>query len=108
MAMTVLASNLTNNIATSYPLLLFGTVPGPSSYATGGIALDFVTDFGSQVVPIAVFSYEQQATGTLTYDAKYDSTAKKLVIYDAGTTTEVSNTTDIDAFTFVVLGVSLT
>jgi len=106
MAMTVLASNITQNLGIVYPVLMVGTVPGPASYTAGGIALDFTADFGSQAEPIAVFAYEQQATSTLTHDAKFDSTADKLVVYDAGTTSESSG--NLSAFTFVVLAVSLT
>ena len=81
----------------------FGTIVGPSSYATGGFAADVATDFGLATEPDIVIVTVAQATSTRAYDAVWDSAAKKIVGYTAGTVTEIANTTDIDAYTFHVV-----
>lgn len=81
---------------------------GPASYASGGFAVDIKTDLGLQNDPSIVLAVQEINIGTTayTYDAVYDSTNKKLVLYSAGTTTEVSASTDVSGFTFKMFFVS--
>ena len=76
-----------------------GLLAGPASYATGGQAADFATDFGLTTEPDMVFCEVAQITSTRAYDCKWDSVAKKVIYYTAGTVTEAANTTDLSAQT---------
>lgn len=79
-----------------------GTIAGPASYATGGFAADIATDFGLSTEPDVVHVTVKQTNSTRTYEAVWDFTNKKIVAYNAGTTTEVTATTDLSGVTFMV------
>jgi len=80
-----------------------GSIVGPASYATGGFDADVATDFGLTTEPDCVVVSVKQTSSTRAYDGIWDATNKKIVAYTAGTTTEVSATTDISAVTFLLL-----
>ena len=79
-----------------------GTIAGPASYATGGFAADIATDFGLTTEPDVVHVSVKQTNSTRAYDGVWDFTNKKIVVYTAGTTTEVSAAVDLSAVTFLI------
>ena len=77
-----------------------GTFVGPASYTSGGEALDIATEEGLTNDPFDVQIEEAQANATRTYDCRYDYTNQKVVIYNAGTTSQSSG--DLSGATFKV------
>ena len=78
-----------------------GTIAGPASYATGGLAADVATDFSITAANIVSVN----VTNDKGYGCSWDSsTAKILAFYDSSATTgspqEVAATTDISTVTF--------
>lgn len=83
-----------------------GTIAGPASYVTAGFAADIASDFGLSSEPDCVVVSVKQVNATRTYEAIWDATNKKIVAYDAGTTTDVTATTDLSGVTFQVFWTS--
>ncbi len=106
MAITVLQNNSSENslagASSADGAWGIGTIAGPASYATGGFAADIATDFGLSTEPDFVTITVQQADATRAYDAIWDFTNKKIVVYTAGTTTDTTATTDLSAETFLI------
>lgn len=73
-------------------------ITGPASYATGGVAIDNIGDFGwGETYYIDGYLWN----GTTRYDFVLDRTNQKIIITD-GTGVQVSNATDLSAFSGLI------
>lgn len=78
-----------------------GTIAGPASYATGGLAADIETDLSLGGAPDSVIV---QASNGL--PCRWDGSAKKIVVYGAvasNAAAELAATTNISTVTFTML-----
>ena len=74
--------------------------PGDASYATGGYALDsFLESLVEQSRSIKnVLGHG--TNGTTKVDVRWDSTTSKMLVVSTTTGVEISNATDLSAYTF--------